>query len=139
LSAEEAATERLGKALSVDWGRPHRAGAAPMIRSDFITTAFTFQRYRVVREIGIAHGIVVRSRSIVGNFLGSIQTIFGGNISIYTELCEQARRQAFEKMMKDANGLGANAIIGFRFESTDIGPGLTEVLAYGTAVEVEPV
>jgi uncharacterized protein YbjQ (UPF0145 family) len=81
----------------------------------------------------------VRSRSIVGNFLGSIQTIFGGNISIYTELCEQARRQAFEKMMKDANGLGANAIIGFRFESTDIGPGLTEVLAYGTAVEVEPV
>lgn len=110
-----------------------------MIRSDFITTGFGFQKYRVVREIGIAHGIVVRSRSIVGNFLGSIQTIFGGNITIYTELCEQARRQAFEKMMKDASGLGANAIIGFRFESTDIGQGLTEVLAYGTAVEVAPV
>lgn len=110
-----------------------------MIRSDFITTGFGFQKYRVVREIGIAHGIVVRSRSIVGNFLGSIQTIFGGNITIYTELCEQARRQAFEKMMKDASGLGANAIIGFRFESTDIGQGLTEVLAYGTAVEVTPL
>lgn len=110
-----------------------------MIRSDFITTGFGFQKYRVVREIGIAHGIVVRSRSIVGNFLGSIQTIFGGNITIYTELCEQARRQAFEKMMKDASDLGANAIIGFRFESTDIGQGLTEVLAYGTAVEVAPI
>ena len=110
-----------------------------MIRSDFITTGFGFQRYRVVREIGIAHGIVVRSRSIVGNFLGSLQTIFGGNISIYTELCEEARKQAFEKMMKDASGLGANAIIGFRFESTDIGEGLTEVLAYGTAVEVTPM
>ncbi|MBT9291221.1 YbjQ family protein [Prosthecodimorpha staleyi] len=110
-----------------------------MIRSDFITTGFGFQRYRVVREIGIAHGIVVRSRSIVGNFLGSLQTIFGGNITIYTELCEQARKQAFEKMMQDAAGLGANAIIGFRFESTDIGQGLTEVLAYGTAVEVTPM
>ena len=109
-----------------------------MIRSDFITTGFGFQRYRVVREIGIAHGIVVRSRSIVGNFLGSIQTIFGGNITIYTTLCEQARKQAFEKMMADASGLGANAIIGFRFESTDVGQGLTEVLAYGTAVEVTP-
>jgi len=110
-----------------------------MIRSDFITTGFGFQRYRVVREIGIAHGIVVRSRSIVGNFLGSLQTIFGGNISIYTKLCEEARKQAFEKMMKHASGLGANAIIGFRFESTDIGQGLTEVLAYGTAVEVTPM
>lgn len=109
-----------------------------MIRSDFVTTTFGFQRYRVVREIGIAHGIVVRSRSIVGNFLGSLQTIFGGNITIYTELCEQARKQAFEKMMADAAALGANAIIGFRFESTDIGQGLTEVLAYGTAVEVAP-
>ena len=109
-----------------------------MIRSDFVTTTFGFQRYRVVREIGIAHGIVVRSRSIVGNFLGSLQTIFGGNITIYTELCEQARKQAFEKMMADAAALGANAIIGFRFESTDIGQGLTEVLAYGTAAVVEP-
>jgi uncharacterized protein YbjQ (UPF0145 family) len=110
-----------------------------MIRSDFITTAFSFQNYRVVREIGIAHGIVVRSRSIVGNFLGSLQTIFGGNITIYTRLCEDARRQAFEKMIADAHGLGANAVIGFRFESTEVMPGLTEVLAYGTAVEVQRV
>ena len=104
-----------------------------------VTTAMELSGYRAVHNLGLVRGITVRSRSIVGNFLGSLQTIFGGNISIYTELCEEARKQAFEKMMKDASGLGANAIIGFRFESTDIGQGLTEVLAYGTAVEVTPM
>jgi uncharacterized protein YbjQ (UPF0145 family) len=106
-----------------------------MIRSDFITTGFSFQNYRIVREVGIAHGIVVRSRSVVGNFLGGLQTIFGGNITIYSKLCEDARRDAFERMMENAHQIGGNAVIGFRFESNEVLAGVTEVLAYGTAVE----
>lgn len=109
-----------------------------MIRSDFITTGFGFQRYRVVREIGIAHGIVVRSRSIVGNFLGGLQSLFGGNITIYTELCEQARFDTYRDMVQHARGLGANAIVAVRYDATEIMTGLTEVLCYGTAVVVEP-
>jgi uncharacterized protein YbjQ (UPF0145 family) len=108
-----------------------------MLRSEFVTTSFTFENYRVVRELGIAHGIVVRSRSVVGNIVGGIQTIFGGNISVFTELCEQARSEAFEKMLANAGQLGGNGIIGFRFESTELGEGLSEVLAYGTAVLIE--
>jgi uncharacterized protein YbjQ (UPF0145 family) len=107
-----------------------------MIRSDFITTGFTFQNYRIVREVGIAHGIVVRSRSVVGNFLGGLQTILGGNITIYSKLCEDARREAFERMMENAHQIGGNAVIGFRFESNEVLAGVTEVLAYGTAVEI---
>ncbi|MDR3374587.1 MAG: YbjQ family protein [Ancalomicrobiaceae bacterium] len=109
-----------------------------MLRSDFVTTGLEFQTYRIVREMGVAHGIVVRSRSVIGNFFGSIQTIFGGNITVYTQLCEQARAEAFEKMLADAGTLGANGIIGFRFASTELGQGLSEVLAYGTAVLLEP-
>ena len=108
-----------------------------MLRSDFVTTALEFHDYRIVREMGIAHGIVVRSRSVVGNFLGGLQQLFGGNISVYTHLCEQSRAEAFEKMLANAASLGANGIVGFRFASTELGQGLSEVLAYGTAVVLE--
>jgi uncharacterized protein YbjQ (UPF0145 family) len=92
----------------------------------------------VVRSLGVVRGITVRSRSIVGNFVGGIQTLFGGNITIYTELCEQARQETYRDMVRDARKLGANAIIGMRYDATEIMTGLTEVLCYGTAVVVEP-
>ena len=101
------------------------------------TTAFELPGYRVTRSLGVVRGIVVRSRSIVGNFAASIQTIFGGNISVYTTLCEQAREDAFCQMLAQAGQLGANAVIGVRYDATEIGAGITEVLCYGTAVQVE--
>jgi uncharacterized protein YbjQ (UPF0145 family) len=103
------------------------------------TTAFELTGYRVVKSFGVVRGIVVRSRSIVGNFGASIQAIFGGNISLYADLCEQAREEAFNKMLTHAGQLGANALIGVRYDATEIAPGITEVLCYGTAVSVEPV
>jgi uncharacterized protein YbjQ (UPF0145 family) len=109
-----------------------------MPRSDFVTTGFSLAGYRITQEIGVATGIVVRSRSIVGNFFGAIQTIFGGNITIYTTLCQNARNDAFRLMIEDAARMGGNAVIGFRYDTTDIMDGVTEVLAYGTAVVVEP-
>lgn len=107
-----------------------------MLGREFVTTGFTFDGYEIERQLGVVTGLVVRSRSIVGNFFAGLQTIFGGNISIYTHLCEQARNDAFQKMVHDAGGLGANAIIGFRFDATEIAAGVTEVLAYGTAVQL---
>ena len=101
------------------------------------TTAFELPGYRVVKSFGVVRGIMVRSRSIVGNFGASIQSLFGGNISIYTNLCEQAREQTFNLMLEHAGGLGANAVIGVRYDATEIAPGITEVLCYGTAVFVE--
>jgi uncharacterized protein YbjQ (UPF0145 family) len=101
------------------------------------TTAFDLPGYRVVKSFGVVRGIIVRSRSIVGNFAASIQTIFGGNISIYTELCERARADAFNLMLQHAGQLGANAVIGVRYDATEIGAGITEVICYGTAVAVE--
>ena len=103
-----------------------------------ITTAFELPGFRVVQNIGVVRGITVRSRSIVGNFLGGIQTLFGGNITIYTQLCEQAREETYRDMVKHARMLGANAIIAMRYDATEIMTGLTEVLCYGTAVIVEP-
>ena len=103
------------------------------------TTTFELSGYRVVKSFGVVRGIVVRSRSIVGNFGASIQAIFGGNISLYTDLCEQAREEAFNKMIIHAGQLGANAVIGVRYDATEIAPGITEVLCYGTAVSVEAV
>jgi uncharacterized protein YbjQ (UPF0145 family) len=102
-----------------------------------VTTALELTGCKVVRNIGIARGIVVRSRSVVGNFLAGIQTIFGGNISIYTNLCEKARTQAYTLMCTHAEKNGANAIISMRYDATEIGIGVTEVLCYGTAVVVE--
>jgi len=104
-----------------------------------VTTAMELPGFRVVRSLGVVRGITVRSRSIVGNFLGGWQTIFGGNITIYTELCEQAREETYRDMAKHARMLGANAIIAMRYDATDVMTGLTEVLCYGTAVVVEPV
>ncbi len=101
------------------------------------TTAFELSGYRVVKSFGVVRGIVVRSRSIIGNFGASIQAIFGGNISLYTDLCEQAREEAFNKMILHAGQLGANAVVGVRYDATEIAPGITEVLCYGTAVAVE--
>jgi uncharacterized protein YbjQ (UPF0145 family) len=101
------------------------------------TTAFTIDGYRIVRNLGVVRGITVRSRSVIGNFAGSIQTIFGGNITIYTELCEHARSEAFSLMAQHAQELGANAIIGVRYDANEVMEGVTEVLSYGTAVVME--
>lgn len=101
------------------------------------TTAFELPGYRVVKSFGVVRGIVVRSRSIIGNIGASIQAVFGGNISLYTELCERAREDAFSQMLTQAGQLGANAIIGVRYDATEIAQGITEVLCYGTAVAVE--
>lgn len=102
-----------------------------------VTTAFELPGFRVVRSLGVVRGITVRSRSIVGNFLGGIQSLFGGNITIYTELCEQARHETYQDMLQHARRLGANAVVGMRYDATEIMTGLTEVLCYGTAVVVE--
>jgi uncharacterized protein YbjQ (UPF0145 family) len=103
------------------------------------TTGFDLPGYRITKSFGVVRGIIVRSRSIVGNFGAAIQSIFGGNISIYTSLCEQARQDAFQSMLVHAGELGANAVIGVRYDATEIGAGITEVLCYGTAVFVETV
>ena len=101
------------------------------------TTAFTLSGFRISRELGTVRGIVVRSRSIVGNIGASIQTLFGGDITLYTDLCEHARQDAYERMCAHAKELGANAIIGLRYDATEVAQGVTEVLCYGTAVLVE--
>ena len=108
-----------------------------MIDAKLITTAQDIPGYRVTRNLGIVRGIIVRSRSIVGNIGASLQTLFGGNITIYTELCEKARDDAHRLMVEHAGQLGANAIIGVRYDATEVADGVTEVLAYGTAVYAE--
>ena len=101
------------------------------------TTAFELPGYRITKSFGVVRGIIVRSRSVVGNVGASIQAIFGGNITLYTNLCEQAREDTFNMMLTHAGALGANAVIGVRYDATEIAPGITEVLCYGTAVFVE--
>lgn len=103
----------------------------------FTTTAFDLPGYRVTKSLGVVRGIVVRSRSIIGNFGAHLQSLFGGNISLYTSLCERAREDAFTQMIAHAGELGANAVVGVRYDATEIGAGITEVLCYGTAVFVE--
>ena len=107
------------------------------IERSHVTTANELPGVRIVRNAGISRGIVVRSRSIIGTFGAAIQTLFGGNITLYTQLCETARRDAYDLMIEHAAQLGANAIVGMRYDACEIGPGITEVLAYGTAVEVQ--
>ena len=102
------------------------------------TTAFSFTGHRVVRELGTVRGIVVRSRSLVGTVGAGLQTLFGGDITLFTELCERARKDAFERMCLHATSLGANAVIGIRYDGGEVSAGVTEVLCYGTAVYVEP-
>jgi uncharacterized protein YbjQ (UPF0145 family) len=108
------------------------------MHDSMITTALTLPGYRVVKNFGVVRGITVRSRSIVGNFFGGLQTLFGGNITIYTALCEQARAETYLLMCRHAQKRGANAIISMRYDATELMAGLTEVLCYGTAVGVEP-
>jgi uncharacterized protein YbjQ (UPF0145 family) len=103
----------------------------------FITTAFDLPGYKVVGTLGLVRGIVVRSRSAIGNIGASIQSIFGGNITILTDLCERARMDAYNQMAEHAEALGANGIIGVRYDATELMPGITEVLCYGTAVLVQ--
>lgn len=102
------------------------------------TTAFELDGYKVQRNLGIVRGITVRSRSVIGNFGAALQTLIGGNISLYTELCEKAREEAFELMIQHATQMGANAVVGVRYDATEIGQGVSEVLCYGTAVVVQP-
>ncbi|MFZ1731328.1 MAG: YbjQ family protein [Bacteroidota bacterium] len=103
------------------------------------TTAFTLDGYRIVQNHGIVRGITVRSRSIFGTIGASLQTIFGGNISLLSELCEKTRSDAFEMMMEHARDIGANAVVGVRYDATEIMQGVSEVLCYGTAVVVEKI
>ena len=104
-----------------------------------ITTAFELTGQKVTRNLGVVRGVTVRSRSVFGNIGASFQTLFGGNISIYTELCERAREEAFHIMVSHADEMGANAIIGMRYDANEVMAGVTEVLAYGTAVQVEKI
>jgi uncharacterized protein YbjQ (UPF0145 family) len=101
------------------------------------TTTFELPGYRVVRSFGVVRGIIVRSRSIVGNFGAHLQSLLGGHISLYTSLCERTREEAFNQMIAHAGQLGANAVVGVRYDATELAPGITEVLCYGTAVYVE--
>jgi uncharacterized protein YbjQ (UPF0145 family) len=103
-----------------------------------VTTTFDLPGHGVVKSLGLVRGITVRSRSIVGNIFGALQSLFGGNISIYTNLCEEARTEAFDLMCEHAQQLGANAIVGVRYDATEVMTGLTEVLCYGTAVVASP-
>ncbi|MEO7936119.1 MAG: YbjQ family protein [Dokdonella sp.] len=118
---------------------PDGAGAAKAasINNAMVTTALDLPGFRVVRSLGVVRGLTVRSRSIVGNVIGSLHALFGGNITVYTTLCEQTRAETYQLMIRQARMLGANAIIGMRYDATEIMPGLAEVLCYGTAVVVE--
>lgn len=109
-----------------------------MIERHMVTTAFELPGHRIERSLGVSRGIIVRSRSIVGALGASLQTIFGGNITLYTSLCERARADAYERMVEHAAELGANGIVAVRYDATDVAAGVTEVLCYGTAVLVRP-
>lgn len=104
-----------------------------------ITTSISLEGYRIVENLGVVRGITVRSRSVLGNFAGAFQAIFGGQLSIYVELCEKARQEAYMYMIANAQQNGANAIINMRYDANEVMAGITEVLAYGTAVRVEKI
>jgi uncharacterized protein YbjQ (UPF0145 family) len=104
---------------------------------EMTTTAFELPGYRITMCMGVVRGVVVRSRSVIGTFGASLQTLFGGNISLFTELAERARQQAFDTMLSQAHLAGANAVIGIRYDANEIMAGVTEVLCYGTAVAVQ--
>lgn len=110
-----------------------------MVDQSMVTTSIGLDGYRVTRNLGVVRGIIVRSRSIFGNIAGGFQTIFGGKISIFTELCEKTREEAFQQMMQHAEHRGANAVINMRYDANQVIGSVTEVLAYGTAVIVEKV
>jgi len=110
-----------------------------MVAHTMVTTQFELNGFRVVRNLGVVRGIIVRSRSIFGTLGASLQTLVGGNITLLTNLCEKTRGDAFNLMLEHAAQLGANAVVGARYDATEVMQGVTEVLAYGTAVVVEPV
>ena len=109
------------------------------VSHQMVTTAFDLPNYRVVQNLGVVRGIVVRSRNIFATLGATLQTVVGGNITVWTKLCEQTRVDAFDIMIQHATELGANAVIGARYDTTELSQGVTEVLAYGTAVIVEPL
>ena len=109
---------------------------SPAIPHNMVTTAFTLDGYKIVRNLGLVRGIIVRSRSIVGTIGATLQTIVGGNITLLTNLCEETREHAFDLMLQHAADLGGNAVIGMHYDATEVMQGVTEVLAYGTAVYV---
>ena len=110
-----------------------------MIDQQLITTSNELEGYRITKHLGIVRGITVRSRSLLGNIGGGIQSLFGGQLSIYVELCEKTREEAFQYMIHQANERGANAIINMRYDANEVMSGITEVLAYGSAVVVEKI
>jgi uncharacterized protein YbjQ (UPF0145 family) len=105
---------------------------------ELTTTAFTLSEFRILKDLGVVMGITVRSRSVFGFFYGALQTLRGGNIKVFTDLCSRTRAEAFELMLQHAEQHGANAVIGVRYDANEIMQGVTEVLCYGTAVVVEP-
>ena len=117
---------------------PYSVSQRYTLSPHMVTTAFTLDGFRVVRTLGVVRGITVRSRSIFGTLGGTLHTLVGGNITAFTRLCEVARAEAFEIMVQHASEIGANALIGMRYDANEIMNGVTEVLAYGTAVVVEP-
>jgi len=110
-----------------------------MVQHTMVTTQFELAGYRVTRTLGVVRGIVVRSRSIFGTIGAGLQTLVGGNITLLTNLCEKTRQEAFDLMLQHAGELGANAVVGARYDATEVMQGVTEVLAYGTAIVVEAV
>ncbi len=118
-----------------DPSEPGARASASLLDASMITTTFTLDGYRIARNFGVVRGIVVRSRSVIGNLGAALQTIVGGNITLYTKLCEQTREHAYNLMIEHALDRGANAVIGVRYDATEVMQGVTEVLCYGTAVE----
>jgi uncharacterized protein YbjQ (UPF0145 family) len=104
-----------------------------------ITTSNALEGYKIVKHLGVVRGITVRSRSLVGNFAGGLQSLFGGRLSVYVELCENARQEAYHLLIQHAQAIGANAIVAMRYDANEVMQGITEVLAYGTAVVVEKI
>ena len=116
---------------------PAAAPSGLVLDHSMVTTTLELPGFTIVRNLGVVRGITVRSRSIVGNFFGGLQSLFGGNITIYTSLCEQAREETYQEMVRHARQLGASGIVGMRYDATELMAGLTEVLCYGTAVIVQ--
>jgi len=108
-----------------------------MIAPTFVTTAFEIPGCRIARSLGVVRGVTVRSRSVIGTIGAGLQTLFGGNITLWTELCEHARQEAYDLMVRHAQEMGANGVIGMRYDANEVAQGATEVLAYGTAVVIE--
>jgi len=123
--------------MSTPFGRKPTPPAGA-VEARWVTTANGFEGHRIAEYRGVVRGIVVRSRSVLGNIGASVQTFFGGNITLYTNLCEHAREDAYGLMLRHAAEAGANAVVAMRYDANEVAPGVTEVLAYGTAVILEP-